>query len=212
MRLLIGLTAAVLTYAQGTTPKPSASDYPIHGEAGGVPIGAEFMVHSFGSGEQMYVVENYLVVEVALYRPKDPVQTVDVSEFALRINGKKPLPPQPPQMVAASLAHPEWGQRKPGLEVGAGPVIFGAPRSGQPFPGSPQPRGPAPPRAPDADPPGGMEKPKAVTPAELLVQTAMPTDPHRGPVSGFLYFPYTGKTSSIKSLELTWQGASLKLR
>jgi hypothetical protein len=31
-------------------------------------------------------------------------------------------------------------------------------------------------------------------------------------VSGFLYFPFTGKTSSIKSLELIWQGASLKLR
>jgi hypothetical protein len=51
-----------------------------------------------------------------------------------------------------------------------------------------------------------------VTPQELLVQTALPVDPHRGPVSGFLYFPFTGKTSSIKSLELIWQGASLKLR
>jgi hypothetical protein len=212
MRLIIGLAATALACAQGTTPKPSAADYSVHAAAGGVPIGAEYMVHSFGAGEQMYVVENYLVVEVALYRPKDVMLPTDVTQFALRINGKKAtLSPQPPSMVAASLSHPEWRQR-PGVQVGAGPVIFGSPQTQPPFPGAPQPRYPAPPRAPDAGPPGGIDKPKAATAAELLAQTALPTEPHRGPVSGFLYFPYTGKTSSIKSLELTWQEAVLKLR
>jgi hypothetical protein len=213
MRLILGLAAAILACAQGTTPKPSAADYPVHSESGGVPIGAEFMVHSFGSGEQMFVVENYLVVEVALYRAKDKVQTVDVSEFTLRVNGKKvPLTPQQPSMVAASMSHPEWRQQRPGIQADAGPIGIGYPQNRPPFPGAPQPRVPTPPRAPDADPPGGIDKPNVVTPQELLVQTALPVDPHRGPVSGFLYFPFTGKTSSIKSLELIWQGASLKLR
>jgi hypothetical protein len=35
---------------------------------------------------------------------------------------------------------------------------------------------------------------------------------HRGAVSGFLYFAYQGKTSSIKSLELMYEAAVLKLR
>jgi hypothetical protein len=212
MRFLVGVAAAVLAYAQGTTPKPSAADYPVQGEGQGVPIGAEYMVHSFGSGEQMYIAENYLVVEVALYRPKDVMQPLEISGFALHINGKKDgLSPQMPSMVAASLSHPEWRQNR-GIQVGAGPVILGGPQTRAPYPGSPQPRYPAPPRAPDADPPGGMDKPKAATPEETLARTALPADPHRGPVSGFLYFPYTGKTSSIKSLVLTWNGASLKLR
>jgi hypothetical protein len=211
MRLLIGLAAIALVWAQGTTPRASATDYPVHGEAGGVPVGAEFMVHSFGRGEQMYIVQNYLVVEVAIFRPKDVTAPLDPSQFALHINGKKTLSPQPPSTVAASLRHPEWRQRS-GVQVGAGPVILGAPQTQPPFPGAPQPRHPAPPRAPEENPPGGIEKPKATTAEEVLIQTALPTDPHRGPVSGFLFFPYTGKTSSIKSLELTWQGAVLKLR
>jgi hypothetical protein len=213
---MVGLAVAVLAAAQGTTPKPSAADYPVRSEAGGVPIGGEFMVHSFGSGEQMYVVENYLVVEVALYRPKDQEQTLDISQFALHINGKKTgIVTQAPSMVAASLNHRDWQQR-PAMDVGAGAgpigVGTGYPPNRAPFPGAPQPRYPAPPRAPDADPPGGMERRAAVTPADILMRTALPTEPRRGPISGFLYFPYTGKTSSIKSLELTWMGSVLKLR
>src|SRR5690349_1724471 len=111
MRILVALSAAALACAQGTTPKPSAAEYPVHGEARGIGIGAEYMVHSFGGGEQMYVVENYLVVEVALYPPKEAKIAPDPGQFALRINGKKTaLMPQPPAMVAASLSHPEWQQ------------------------------------------------------------------------------------------------------
>jgi len=214
MRWIIGLAAAVMAAAQGTTPKPSAADYPVHTEADSVPIGAEYMVHSFGTGEQMYVATNYLVVEVALYRAKEIEQPLDISQFALHINGKKVgIMPQQPSMVAASLNHPEWRQR-PAMDVGAGPVGVGVgyPPNRPPFPGAPQPRYPTPPRAPDAGAPGGLEKPKASTAEEVLAQTALPTEPRRGAISGFLYFPYSGKTNSIKSLVLTWMGSALKLR
>jgi len=215
MRFAIGLAAAALTYAQGTTPKPRAAEYPVHGEAGPVAIGAEYMVHSFGSGEQMYVVENFLVVEVALYPPKGETFTIDQTQFTLHVNGKKAaIIPQPPSMVAATLSHPEWRSR-PTADIGAGPVNVGLgyPPNTPRFPGAPPPpHYPAPPRAPDAGAPGGIEKRQAATPEELLTQTALPSDPRRGPVSGFLFFPYTGKTSSIKSLELKWREATLKLR
>ena len=51
-----------------------------------------------------------------------------------------------------------------------------------------------------------------VRPEEVLVRTALPEDAHRGPVSGFLYFPYTGKVSGLKSVELLFQDAVMKLR
>jgi hypothetical protein len=217
MRLLLAVASTAFAYAQGTTPKAAAADYPVHGEAHGIPIGAEYMVHSFGNGEQMYVVEKYLVVEVALYFQKTAATAVEISKFELIINGKRPsLTPQAPASVAWNLAHPEWQVQQPprvSAEAGAGPVILGTPGSRpQPIPGSPQSRLPAPPRAPDADPPGGIQRKTPLKPEELLIQTALPTEPGRGPICGFLYFPYNGKTSSIKSLELTWEGVSLKLR
>jgi hypothetical protein len=217
MRILVALSAAALACAQGTTPKPSAAEYPVHGEARGIAIGAEYMVHSFGGGEQMYVVENYLVVEVALYPPKEAKIAPDPGQFALRINGKKTaLMPQPPAMVAASLSHPEWQQPpRATADAGAGPVNVGLgyPPNRQPFPGAPMPpRLPNPPRAPDSGPPGGIDRAPAAKPEEVLVQTALPADVRPGPVSGFLYFPFTGKTGSIKSLELSWEGCILKLR
>ena len=60
----------------------------------------------------------------------------------------------------------------------------------------------------DADntPPGNL------TPRQLLLQTALPQGEHSGPVSGFLYFPYAGKVSAIRSLELQYEDSILQLR
>jgi hypothetical protein len=214
MRVLLLFCAASLAFGQGTTPKPSAAEYPAHGQSGGIAIAAEYMVHSFGTGEQMFLAENYLVLEVALYPPKDTTVTVDLPHFGLRINGRKTLIlAQPPSMAAATLNHPEWMTR-PTMDIGAGPigVGLGYPPNRAPFPGAPPPvRTPAPPRAPDADSRSGVEK-TPVKATDVLLQTALPADPHRGPISGFVFFPFTGKTSSIKSLELVWDDAVLKLR
>jgi len=45
-----------------------------------------------------------------------------------------------------------------------------------------------------------------------LIRTALPEDPHPGAVSGFIYFPYGGKASGLKSIELLFQDAVLKLK
>src|ERR1035441_7199773 len=91
MRYLVILAFALLAQAQGTQPKASAAEYPVQAVAGNLAIGAEYTVHSFGSGEQMYLAENYLVVEVALFPPKGESVTADAAGFALRVNGKKTL-------------------------------------------------------------------------------------------------------------------------
>jgi hypothetical protein len=216
VRLPLFLCCASLALAQGgSEPKPKAEDYDVHAQSKYIAIGAEFMIHSFSGQGQTYIAKDFLVVEVALYPPKGQGVNVNEGAFALRINGKKQvLVPVPPSMVASSLQHPEW-QTGPRLEAGGGlgntGVILGRPAPTQ-VPGGQQPPQSRVPRVPGPDNPGGIEPERRVTAPELLVQTALPEGPHRGPVSGFLYFPYRGKTTSIKSLELLYEDAQLKLR
>ena len=215
MRWIVFCLSAALSFAQGTTPKPAPTDYEVHGQAGPLDIGAEYMVHSFSNGEQMFIVENYLVVEVALYSvmKADPVN-VDLSRFNLRLNRKTLLSAQSAAQAAASLKQSPWQQQRPsrvngGIGAGGIDIGMGQPR---PVPGSPQDRRlPAPPRAPDADPPGRITREK-VSAEDVLLRTALPEGPHNGKVSGFVYFPFTGKTSSIKSLDLVYESATLKLK
>jgi hypothetical protein len=222
LRWLWLFSFADLALAQGTTPKPKPEAYDVHAQARRLGLGAEYMVRSFGAGEQMFIAEDYLVVEVALFPPKGENVDVDPAKFTLRFNGKKAvLGAQPPSMVAASLNHPEWryqqgNQQGRGAtaDLGVGGVNIGLGHPGQtsPFPGAPQSRLPAPPRAPDAGGPGGLDPKEPVKPEEVLIQTALPAGLHKGPVSGFLFFAWRGKTSSIKTLELLWNDAVLKLR
>jgi hypothetical protein len=217
MRWLLAALFATLALAS-TDPKPKAEDYPVHGRAGETAIGAEYMVRSFSGGEATYIADRYLVVEVALYPPKDKTVQPEAGQFSLRINGKKQtISPQPASMVAASLQHPEWRQ-DPGTQVGiglgdTGITLGGPPRNDRPFPNAPPvSRLPNPPRLPEPDPPSGVEKQPKVKPEELVVQIALEEGLHHRPVSGFLYFPYSGKISSIKTLELQYQDAVLKLK
>ena len=108
----------------GTDPKARPEGYPIRAQArtSGQPVaaGGEFMVYSFSRGEKAYITPDFLVVEAALFPAPGATLTVDPSQFALRINGKKtPLLPQTPQLVAASLDHPEW-RGAPRVQAGGG--------------------------------------------------------------------------------------------
>ena len=120
----------------------------------------------------------------------------------------------PATAVVSSIERPEWrgGPRMDG-GAGIGGVILGIPGSGGPgqAPGQGRPL-PSPPRAPDQNRPPGIDPAEQVSPNELLVRTAFPAGDFQGPVSGFIYFPYRGKMSSIKTLELEYQDLVLKLR
>jgi hypothetical protein len=211
--LLLGIAGAV--FAQGTTPKPAPEDYPVHGQARSAVVGAEFMVHSFSAGEQTYIVKGYLVLEVALYPPKGQNVDVHSGNFVLHMNGRKQeFLPQSPSVVAATLAHPEWADdRRLTVDGQAGPVGISTGQTrpaqipGMPIPGQPTPL----PRAP-RDNPSGLPPREQVQPAQLLLDSALPQGEHHGPVSGFLYFAYSGKISAIKSLELRYEDVTLKLR
>jgi hypothetical protein len=219
MRYLLLVCFAGAALGQGTETKPKADDYEVHAQAPNAAIGAEFTVHSFSRGEQSFLAEDYLVVEVALFPPKGETIEVGNAQFALRINGRKQLlQPQPPTMVVASLEHPEWEQPGAHTEVGAsagniGGVMGVPPRNTNPFPGSPPPAGTRPPPVEiPKDNPSGLPKEPPVKVGELLLATALVEGPHHAATSGFLYFPFRGKIGSIKTLELIYQDAVLKLR
>jgi len=212
MRWTVLCLSTALAFAQGTTPKPAPTDYDVHLSDGPLDIGAEYMVHSYSNGEQMYIAERFLVVEVALYPlMKTDEVNVDMKKFGLRLNHKTLLQAVNPKEVANALRQSPWMmQRQSPISggVGAGPVDV--PIGQSPYPPQ-QRRMPNPPRAPEPDAPGGIER-KQVSPEEVLLQTALPPGPHKGPVSGFVYFYFTGKPSSLKAVELDYDGVTLKLK
>ena len=213
VRYIVLLAAAIAAYAQGSTPKASPADYPVQAKIGATPIGADFMVHSFSAGEERFIAEKYLVVEVAFFPPKGEKVAVATTDFTLTVNGKKTLAAQNPAMVAASLKHRDGSPLGRLGNLGIGGInVGGQPRTQSPYPGGPdQNRLPNPPRAPDGD----SNTPTRETPKaeDVLLKTALPEGTHSKPVSGFIFFPWTGgKISSIKSLDLNYNGVVIKLR
>jgi hypothetical protein len=201
----------MLGYAQsrGTTPRPKATDYPVQASSGDVVIAAEYLLHSVGTGSGAFIARDYLVVEIAVYPAKHKPVTISSGQFTLRINGKKEeLAAQPPGFVAASLKYADWDSPRgfDGTQAQVGPVIIGGQDQQTPrFPGDPRPRqGPTPPQAPTSTP-GDVERPVPQTAPEAVVDTAFPDGECAGPVSGNLYFNYTKKPKSIKSLDLIWR-------
>ncbi len=208
-------------YPLGSTPKAKAEDYDAHAKSGGVEIGAEYMVHSFSRGEFMYIARDFLTVEVALYPPKDEAhksQPLDINygDFQLTVNGKKiALMPMNPYTVASTLDHPDWQTERPGIEATAGTpngrVTLGAPPH-TPLPNGDPPGYPRTTPLPQPDPPGGIEPQPRASASQIAVECALPDGSQRAPISGFLYFAYSGNTKSIKSLVLHYRDGELKLR
>jgi hypothetical protein len=208
LRRLAQLTvfmAGGLVAQSGTTPKNSEAEYPAHARLEKVGIGAEYLVHSFSSGRDMFIAKDYLVVEVALFPAKGEGVMANAGQFSLRLNGRKQtLAQQNPEMVAASLKYPDQ-DRGFHPTAGLGPIVLGQPQPQERFPGDPNARTGNPPGVPTDDS-TGQEKQKPVTAEELVVQAAFPEGEHHTPSSGFLYFPYRGKVRHIQSLELIFNG------
>ncbi len=214
MDLRLALAAGVLL-AQiapvGTRPRSRPEEYTVYKHAGNAVIAAEYLVRSFQGRGQSFLAPDYLVVEVAIFPAPAQRIKVNAGQFSLRINeSKRPLLPQPPFMVAASLRYADW-ERRPtivaGAGTGSGGIILGRPPVSERFPGDPRPgreRLPEPPRAPQTATPLEREAPARAD--EVVVETALPEGEHTGPISGHLYFLFKKKTKSVRSVELIWNG------
>jgi hypothetical protein len=213
----------MLATASGSEPKPKATEYPAHAELGDISIGCDYLVRSFFGEGHTYALENYLVVEVAVYPRKGSRAMVNAGNFTLRLNGKKDIRlPQTPGMVAASLKYPDWDHpvsAEATAGAGGADVIVGRPQTRERFPGDPFPRRkrlPDPPRAPAPENPSGMERQPEMAPHEIVVRDALPEGETSQTVCGFLYFSHRGSTKKIRSVELLYDGlygsATLRLR
>src|SRR5579871_600882 len=99
--------------SKGMPPRAAPGEYQSQGQAGPVTIGAEFTGHSVATQEATYTTEDYVVVEAGLFGPPQARTKLAISDFSLRINGKKALlPNQPYELVFKSLKDPEWEPAK----------------------------------------------------------------------------------------------------
>ncbi len=197
-----------------------ASEYPAHASWPHFEIGAENMFHSIPAESGTIFARDYLVIEVAIYPGKQPVD-IATGNFALRVNGSKvPVMPESAGFVASSVRYPDWEQRAittASAGAGDGNVTLGAPPAVARFPGDPTVSAP---RMPRQEPPDDVESvgaPKEHWSLEqLITRAALPEGETRMPRKGCLYFAYKGKLKRIHSLELLYDdnhgdAATLKL-
>ncbi len=175
-------------------PRAKAADYPAHAESAHVAIGAEYLVHSFSNGRQTYVIPQYLVVDTAVY-PHGPL-VIKPGNFKLVLNNNLVLTPQDAHMVAYSLKTLNY-------------LDSGQSHGGGQFPGDTRGSTPrAPTQAPD---PAHPERDPDETADAALVRTVLQEGEFHSPQSGFLYFPFEGKTKKIKSADLVYSDGAGEL-
>ena len=208
MRLLTGaiLFCTAILAEEALKPRMTPSAYEAHGRVTDAEVAADFLVHSIPVPQHPMLSSDYIVVEAAWYPAAGKRVMVNTARLSLRINGKKePLLSQTPSAVAASIKYPNWRQH-PELVAGAGVgdagiVVGQLPRVSR-FPGDNRRPPPRPTTAPK-DP--NIPDPEPVNVGALIQATALPDGQTSHPVSGFVYFPYTGRPKSIKAVELLVQ-------
>ena len=194
MRTCFALLAVVWTVqAQGLGARSTPAEYPSRTTAGKVTIAAEFKGHSVPTAQGTALTsEDYIVVEAGLFGPPDSRLTFTLSDFSLRVNGKKQaLESLPCGMVVGSLKDPEWEPPEPKASKGGKTSINGGGGGGD-----------------SKDPPAPVKIPIEVqrSMAQRAQKAAMPEGDRPLPQAGLLFFKYGGKTKGIRSLELVYDG------
>jgi len=216
VRIVALLSAAALAFAQGT-PKAQPSDYPVHANLdNNFTLAAEYMVHSVPTPTGSLIADDYLVIDVAFFgRPRTKLN-LNSGNFTLRVNQKSVIQPDSPGTVAASIKYPDWTQKPTvsgGAGTGNGGVVYGPPAVPY-FPGDPTGR-PAPNPLPQQTDPNAPAKEPPMPIDERIQRSALEEGDLVTPTSGLIFFPHRGRTKSIKSLELIYDGpagkATLKL-
>jgi hypothetical protein len=197
------------------TPRSKISDYPVHAKLSAMEIGVEYLLNSIALDKGMYIARDHLVLEVAIFPSTQAGVNVSPSQFTLRVNNKMILYTDSPGAVASLLKYPDW-QTHPNATaqagVGNGSVILGAPPPVARFPGDH--RADRPPSVPRVEQPDPSGEPKAADrPIETQIAiAALPEGPSQKPVKGLLFFPFSGKTKSIRSLDLIYDGGESGLK
>ncbi len=184
----------------GLAPRAAATDYYAHSQAGAVTVAAEFLGHSIPTPQGILNSEEYVAVETAVFGAPNAHATIALSDYSLRINGKKAQPAQPFEAVAYSIKDPEWAppispdKPKTSLNSGSGGGGGGILGGG----GDDK---PTPPRMP----PGEVVKMQQRVRKMLLPEGNRPT-----PQAGLIFFRYGGGAKGVYEVELVYKGAAGK--
>jgi hypothetical protein len=212
---IVALAVSHALFAQDT-PRSKISDYPAQAKLPAMEIGVEYLLNSIALDKGMYIARDHLVLEVAIFPSTQAGVNISSSQFTLRVNNKTILYTDSAGAVASSLKYPDW-QTRPNATaqagVGNGSVIMGAPPPVARFPGDHRADRPPPiPRVPEQQDPTGQPK-AAEQPIETQIAiAALPEGPSQKPVKGFLFFPFSGKTKSIRSLDLIYDSGESGLK
>ncbi len=210
--LALALSPALLAQ---DAPRSKISDYPVHAKLPAMEIGVEYLLNGIALDKGMYIARNHLVLDVAIFPSTQSGVNVSSSQFALRVNNKTILYTDSPGAVASSLKYPDW-QTHPNATaqagVGNGSVILSAPPPVARFPGDR--RADRPPSVPRVEQPDPSGEPKAAgQPIETQIAiAALPEGQSQKLVKGLLFFPFSGKTKSIRSLDLIYDGGESGLK
>jgi hypothetical protein len=183
---------------RGLPPRATPEDYQAHAAAGTVTIAAEFLEHAVPTAQGPLSTEAYVVVEAAIFGQPDAGIKVSLENFSLRINGKnEPLSSQPFGLVGKSLKDPEFeppaaasSKTKTSVNSSGGGAAQG--ESNAP---------PAPVHIP-------IEVQRSMQ--QRVQKAALPEGDRTLPVAGLLFFRYSGKATSIRSVDLIYNGPAGK--
>lgn len=181
---------------KGMPPRAAPTDYQAHVQVGQVTIAAEFLGHSIPRPEGPLATEDYVAIETGVFGPPKARLTLSLSDFSLRLNGKKsPLSSQPFVVVADSLKDPSWEPPdKPDAKSKSGISTGGQGNSNEP---------PPPVHVP-------FELRRAM--AQYVEKASLPEGDRALPEAGLIFFQYRGKTSHLRSIELTYSGPAGKAK
>lgn len=197
----MGLAAVVWAQApegpQGLIPRGSAAEYAAQGKAGKVTIGADFTVHGIPTAQQPLVSEDHVGVEVGLFGAAGERLVVNIGDFKLKVNGKKPLDAVQWGLLAREIRDPEWIPVEPEKEKSAGGLTGSAGGGGR-QPGDPPPPTPKP----------TVEQLRSWQ--QLLKKSALAEGERALPLAGMLFFHERTKREKIRSVELVYEGAAGK--
>jgi hypothetical protein len=214
---LVSLAAFGLLQAQGTKTRADAAQYSAHVELGSVTLAADFWGHGIPLEDGMDVkTQSYLVVEVAFFAPPSQKILLQPAQFTLKVNGQI-LTAQSAGLVTVGMLVPDMRERGPRVEADgqAGPATVSVGRDPtQPkFPGDNNPAD-IPRRLPGEAPATVTEN--RVDPVKAVSDAALPEGTHVAPLSGYLFFAWSGKLKHAKQVELEYKSelgtASLPLR
>lgn len=188
-----------LLHAQGTKTRDDPAKYSAHAKIGVVGIGADLWGHFIPLDTESLRTDEYLVVEVALFTSAGAKVAIDPAQFVLKINGQRLLPSSP-GLVTLGIVDPDMRQRGPHLEtdaqIGTGEISTGRDPTQPKFPGDSNPADiPLPRRAPSSD--EGLQK-EPIDPVKAVNATALPEGSHPTPISGYLFYAWTGKLKRVK--------------